>query len=172
MAEDRLLVAPAGNRGLARAQSPALCSSEDGSTTASPCSSERGQERDHDREEDLTERIKDGESDKEPRQPTEACRSPGECTAQEDRACQDGLADNIQAAVSQVLDGYDWSLLPVPVRGPGPAGSGAGKGEKPHVKRPMNAFMVWAQAARRKLSDQYPQLHNAELSKTLGKLWR
>ncbi|NP_001020636.2 transcription factor SOX-8b [Danio rerio] len=72
----------------------------------------------------------------------------------------------IRDAVSQVLKGYDWSLVPMPVRV-----SGSGK-SKPHVKRPMNAFMVWAQAARRKLADQYPHLHNAELSKTLGKLWR
>ncbi|KAK7918742.1 hypothetical protein WMY93_010026 [Mugilogobius chulae] len=30
----------------------------------------------------------------------------------------------------------------------------------------------WCRPARRKLADQYPHLHNAELSKTLGKLWR
>ena len=72
----------------------------------------------------------------------------------------------IREAVSQVLDGYDWTLVPMPVR------VNSGNKSKPHVKRPMNAFMVWAQAARRKLADQYPHLHNAELSKTLGKLWR
>ncbi|GCB62831.1 transcription factor SOX-9a [Scyliorhinus torazame] len=72
----------------------------------------------------------------------------------------------IREAVTQVLKGYDWTLVPMPVRV-----NGSSK-NKPHVKRPMNAFMVWAQAARRKLADQYPHLHNAELSKTLGKLWR
>ncbi|CAL8264710.1 transcription factor SOX-10 [Gadus morhua] len=72
----------------------------------------------------------------------------------------------IREAVSQVLNGYDWTLVPMPVR------VNSGNKGKPHVKRPMNAFMVWAQAARRKLADQYPHLHNAELSKTLGKLWR
>ncbi|KAM3860173.1 transcription factor SOX-8a [Diretmus argenteus] len=72
----------------------------------------------------------------------------------------------IRDAVSQVLKGYDWSLVPMPSQG------SRGLKNKPHVKRPMNAFMVWAQAARRKLADQYPHLHNAELSKTLGKLWR
>ncbi|KAK9395572.1 transcription factor SOX-8 [Crotalus adamanteus] len=49
-------------------------------------------------------------------------------------------------AVSQVLKGYDWSLVPMPVRGHGALKA------KPHVKRPMNAFQVWAQAACRKLA--------------------
>lgn len=79
---------------------------------------------------------------------------------------QDKFPVCIRDAVSQVLKGYDWTLVPMPVRVNGLSKS------KPHVKRPMNAFMVWAQAARRKLADQYPHLHNAELSKTLGKLWR
>lgn len=72
----------------------------------------------------------------------------------------------IRDAVSQVLNCYDWTIVPMPVR------VNSGSKNKPHVKRPMNAFMVWAQAARRKLADQHPHLHNAELSKTLGKLWR
>lgn len=73
-------------------------------------------------------------------------------------------SDPIRAAVSRVLRGYDWSVVP--------QGGQSGRARSPYVKRPMNAFMVWAQAARRRLADQHPQLHNAELSKTLGKLWK
>ena len=72
----------------------------------------------------------------------------------------------IQDAVSKVLQNYDWSLVARTNR------QTTSTKQKTHVKRPMNAFMVWAQAARRKLAEQYPHLHNAELSKTLGKLWR
>jgi hypothetical protein len=89
------------------------------------------------------------------------------CIHNRDLRAMDATSDDVCS--HEPLQRLDHSEKPVPES---TAPENSPEVTSSHIKRPLNAFMLWSQKQRRRFAHNNPQMPQSEISKQLGAEWR
>ena len=100
----------------------------------------------------------------------EKIKSTNKVSSKKNRTVSESSQESIENIIAELTPTLDSTAIKLPP--PSQSSQKKQAAHPDHIRRPMNAFMIWSKIIRRKIIERSPDLHNAEISRSLGRIWK